>query len=331
MEKIRIDYRQLLDEYGIEYRARGKNVWRNHLAVSCYACEDGDPSYHLNIKLDGTSCKCFRCGHYSNNIFDITKNVFPDFEGVSYKELIAEFKKYPLLFDELQESIIEPNERKFNKLLNSFPLLDNPESKKQKRYFTYLTERQYTINNIIKKQFRYCSEGKYEGRIIVPIKDEYGTIVNFLGRHISQYNSLRYFNCKKDDAILPISHCLYNLFECLQIIDLKYIVLTEGVFDADTLLSNDIPAIAIFKMILTEEQVNLLMEYLNKDIFIFVMLDSTVSKKDKNKIVDRLGIHFQNIHAIMFSGVKDANLMNNDQIARFKSKISQFIQSKNSL
>ena len=95
----------------------------------------------------------------------------------------------------------------------------------------YLLSRGLTEDDIIKYNIKYCSEGEYKNRIIVPSYDNNRVLNYFVAR--SFYNSpLKYKNppAPKDTVIFDL-YINWNM----------PIILCEGVFDAIALKINAIP------------------------------------------------------------------------------------------
>ena len=312
----------LIDELGIDIRNSGANIMREHVGVNCPECGD-DPSYHLNIKYDGTHALCFRCGYKERDVINIIKTISgEDLENKDCYELIA---ANPLEEDEMnvEEEFddISVREKKFKKLWKSF---DKIYVDDDNYYIDYLRdERGIDLHWARKFGIRF-GNGRYEWNIILPVRDEEGTIVNFIARNTSDYGR-RYDNCETNKSIKEVGACLFGLREA-KLLSKKYLVIVEGPFDALVLLSNGIPAIALMKKAITDNQYELLLREVKSNKTIFVCLDAG-EDEDARAMVDRLSAHYNKVKKLNIHIAKDSGELPKKEVKSLAKFIRRYFKN----
>lgn len=319
---IKIDAETYIDALGIDFKTHGKNVMKEHIGISCPLCGD-DPDYHMNIKFDLTHCICWRCDYKS---FDTMKIVSEIIEGkeLTYKELLKIAEEFPIYDDEmaLTEEEIDENVRslKFNLMWKEFISINNYGQ-------MYLEKRGLGKNFYDKWGWRIginIGKVKFFGRIIIPIRDVSGRIVNFAGRSTSPNAYLRYKNCPTNRVIKPARACLYGLYESL---GKDRIVIVEGLIDAAKLIQYNIGTVALSKKIITREQLELLSDNFDRKTQIFISLDSEgASKSDWKKLQNQIGQFYDDVKFLHLSGAKDIGDCTGEQI----KKLGNIITNNNS-
>src|SRR5574343_180295 len=208
----------------------------------CSLCGDSKKSKskrRFNLTYDGKSCAwhCWNCGKHGN-FYDL----YAYFEGIDPKEA------YDILFSKFSKFKVETIKRKLSPLKpvvnllnrdyvgNDFtPLLDDcideksivdgyQQKKLQDALIKFRKDR--CIDDEIKLYI--AVSGDYRGRIIIPVF-EGNRLVYFQGRSIDDYSSEKYKNppCEKSKIILN-----KDKFDRS-----KYIIVCEGILDANTLLN----------------------------------------------------------------------------------------------
>ena len=132
------------------------------------------------------------------------------------------------------------------------------------RAFSYLQNRGLTKHDILRNKIGYCSEGEYEGRIIIPSFDLDGYVNYFIAR---SYNDhwMRYKNPNASRDII---------FNELNIDWDSDVVLVEGVFDA--IFAGN--AVALLGSTLREES-RLFQHIIKNDSSVFIALDPDAEEK----------------------------------------------------
>lgn len=227
---------QFLDSNHVHYATSGPNVSRGHVAVKCPFCGPQDPSEHMSINLKHGGWRCFRNHNHSGKSpvylvqaviscsreraqAIVGEGVFipDDFLG-TVRGLVAPQQTAP------REAITMPPE--FKRFGMGLPSAE--------RFIKYLLERGFERKqiNLLTKRWglRYCTSGKFKGRIIFPVIFE-GQLMTYTGRTIYKDVELRYKTLSYDPeleetpAVGPISD--YLLF---------YDKLMDNKRDADTLI-----------------------------------------------------------------------------------------------
>ncbi len=309
---IKIDTESYLDVLGIDYKPNGKNIMREHIGISCPLCGD-DPDYHMNIKFDLTHCICWRCDYKSFDTMKIVSEVIEARE-LTYKELLKIAEEFPCYDDEmiLTEEEIDESVRilKFNLMWKEFDAVNNYGD-------LYLRNRGISRGFYENWNWKFgvnIGKVKFFGRIIIPIRDVSGRIVNFAGRSTSPNAYLRYKNCPTNKAIMLARKCLYGLHESL---GKEAIVIVEGFMDAAKLIQYSMGAIALSKKAMTREQLELLADNFTRETKIFISLDSEgASDLDWKKLQNQVSEFYDDVKFLKLKGVKDIGDCSGEQIKK---------------
>jgi len=222
----------------IEWKRSGKNIGKLIGLKECPFCNDS--SYHLGISTGpATFLSCWACGYH--NIFEYLVKV----EG-SYKKAKQILEQYSLTPDSILEQeeeieIVRPNSYK---LPQEFTELFPTEAK------DYLAKRRYDFLTLRKKYGILWSGnfGKNKFRIIIPIREvENGPIVNFVGRDITEKQSIPYLYGPDDNVLVRRGELLMGLDHC----NSDKVILVEGPFDQMRIGNN---AISILSVNFTKKQ-----------------------------------------------------------------------------
>lgn len=327
---MKFDVIEYLNDNAIDYKEHGKNIWREHVGIECPKCQD-DPSHHLNIKLDGASAICFRCGYRAYSAFKILKDLAGE-DYLSFNDCVSIALKFPYTGEELD---LEQKEQtdvdkeasviRFNNIWSRFVSIDKT------YYDIYLSKR--GIQSWFYKKWNFkgginYGKQKHAGRVIMPIRDLDGNIVNFVGRSIYEDNTLRYKNCSTDLAIVSANKCLYGLYETLQNNNKNYLIIVEGVFDAAKLLQNGANCVSLMKKDITKQQLDIVMECFPKDTIIYICLDSDANDNDWKKLINRLSLFYSDVKKLsIISGEKDMADLSNNEINMVISEVKRPVSS----
>lgn len=190
-------------------------------------------------------------------------------------------------------------------------------------YLKYLLKRGISLDEIIDYEIKYAVDGRYAGRVILPVKTPYCEVVTFVARSIIKNDDLRYSNCPVEDSILSVEHCLYGI-ERMVSMDMGYIVIVEGIFDALKLLTNRVPAVAVFKKKMTDAQRLLLAENISKNTTIFVMLDEDVVDSEVDNFMSGITPYFSKVYQVSINR-KDAGILSKEEVEIFQNQIQNFL------
>lgn len=106
---------------------------------------------------------------------------------------------------------------------------------------------------------------RFRNRMMIPILDEYGTIVSFTGRALGDFNP-KYLH-GPTTTLFNKKRIVWGLKQARKLIgDLGYVVVCEGQIDAMALVDAGIPAVAILGSNLSEEQL-LLLSKISQNIY----------------------------------------------------------------
>ena len=236
----------------------------------------GDESYHrcpfchhhkkkLAINLSNYAWHCWVCDAKGKTLYSLFKKNNCSKEQIDELNSITGKKVYKKKTDDSEEKIVElPKE--------FLPMWRKSKNLDYRRALMFLTKRGLTPKDILKYNIGYCSEGLYEGRVIVPSYDKEGKLNYFVGR--SFYNeSFKYKNP-------PISKDIIG-FELF--INWNYpIVIVEGVFDAMSVKRNAIP---IFGKTIPKSLKREIVKQRVKDIYISLDRDA---RTDAIKLTEEL-------------------------------------------
>ena len=174
-----------------------------------------------------------------------------------------EFNLFPEPTEEVVSRIDLPKE--FKTLTGKITIAD-------KRALCYLQNRGLGKGDILKYKIGYCSEGEYEGRIIVPSFDSEGYVNYFIARTFNDH-WMRYKNPNVSRDII---------FNELNIDWDSDVILVEGVFDA-IFAGNAVPLLGST----LREESRLFQNLIKNDSSVVVALDADAEKK-ASRIIDTL-------------------------------------------
>ncbi len=261
-DNMMIENEAILLGYLESILGKSKKTARNNYS---FICPNGcHPTKHkLEINLDTQQYQCWICGGEKNgykgkSIIHLLKQVkAPQQKIEQIKQYIPSSSEYKQKEEIKDEKIIElPKEYK--------PLYPFPSDIIARHALAYLKKRRFTIEDIIKYNVGYCSEGKYRNRIIIPLYDEKGQLNYFEARSFDN-SSLHYLKPDISRNIIPNDY-LINW-------DLP-IILCEGVFDMIAIKRNVIPLLG--KNIQTELMKKLITSKVKK---IYIALDQDALKR----------------------------------------------------
>lgn len=197
----------------------GKNVRPGWLHIQCPMCDDG--SNHGGFSKWG-QYKCWRCGSHSPKwvvktllripISEAEKLLDEYDNGLSYtpdEAIVREYRQTPLI---LPGSDLNPIQEAYIRGRGFDP-----------RHI----QRTYGILGTDHTGF-WEGDTDFRWRIIIPIYDHKGHLINFQGRDYTDEQELRYKGCPIERSLLHHKETLYGEHLCM---DRKRVVVVEGVMD----------------------------------------------------------------------------------------------------
>ena len=259
---------EYLEDKGIEYKTRGKNVSQGWIGINCPFCPDGDPSNHLGIHLQTGIISCWRCGA----------------KGSIFK-LVIKYGDSPHIISSkyFKSSIYTPPKRQFSQECElpseAKDVLLYPHKK-------YLQKRGFSDPLFIfyRYNLKCCYlTGEWKHRLIIPVYMN-NQLVTFTSRDVSDMSNLRYKTCPNEKSIIPIKECIYNY-------DFVYnkAIIVEGPIDAWKIGEG---AVALFGKVATNKQINLLGKKL-KEAYIMFDSDGTEEAEELGKQLGLLIPHVE--------------------------------------
>ena len=206
-------------DFTIPHWLSGKNVRLNQVAIRCPLCPDHSNHGSLNPETGGYSC--WRCGTHST-IWVIRRLL-----GVSGDEAEK-------LWAEYDGGVSSQRAALNNRPKAQATAIKLPGSEMGNAHRNYLAGRGFDPDYLAEK-YGLLGTGpacRWEGsdfklRVIIPIHDERGTLVNFQGRDITGRAELRYKGCPVEKAIKHHKELLYGA----HLAKGRRVIAVEGVFD----------------------------------------------------------------------------------------------------
>lgn len=210
-----------------------------------------DYKRHMSINLENGLWRCFKSGNVGNFI-----KLYSILEGISYRKAYEKF-----IFD----SFINEREEAVKKDIKIEPSIDEDLIKNFYELdcrLTYDDSKAGILLNIAKEvirerklenfKFYICSEGFYEGRLIIPYMDERKRIFFFQGRSLIDREP-KYLNCKtlkSSWVLLPFDYA-----------STSPLYITEGAFDALSLKETGLNATTTVSCNVSHQQMKQLSFY----------------------------------------------------------------------
>jgi len=217
-----------LESMGIDYVTSGPNVRKDNVAIHCVFCGDRDPSYHLGINYVRDFYYCWICGR-SGNLVSLVKHI----EGISWAEAREKITAPRIFGGGEVEKVEEIHARKANKVAEvTYELVEMPNDcikiatgRESPGIAKFIRRRRLDMDTVLKYNLHYCSSGFYQGRVIIPIYNEYDDLISFGARAIHDDIKPKYFYPKG----WPTSK---YFFGANHIGNSDILILVEGIFDS---------------------------------------------------------------------------------------------------
>lgn len=227
-----IDYQQELESRGLDPYQSGDN----YIMMCCPFHDDNNPSFSVSLK-DG-EFRCFGChekGTFAELIAELDDITLKDAlslikSSTHVEDIVAIIQR--ALDDDEKVPLKYFNEASFHKVYPS--VFGTPG-------YYYLRRRKISEETMLRFDCRWGVDGKFRDRVVIPIRMPHGRILSYVGRSVYD-NAL----IKTRKARSP-HRTLFGVYEMLRLFNKrsKYIVLTEGEFDAMYLQQNSVPAMSI--------------------------------------------------------------------------------------
>ena len=237
------------------YRKQGSE----HL-YRCPYCNHHKRKFSVNF--DRNVYKCWICDAHGRDIRRVIRRCgnFKQLKEWDKISGIVDFSSEK--FELFKEAVIPLPQR--IELPQEFKTLTGKITPADLRAFAYLQNRGLDKNDILRYKIGYCSEGEFEGRIIIPSFDYDGYVNYFIARSFNDH-WMRYKNPNASRNII---------FNELNIDWDSDVVLVEGVFDA--IFAGN--AVALLGSTLREES-RLFQHIIKNDSSVFIALDPDAEKK----------------------------------------------------
>lgn len=226
-----MSWQEFLDDHLIEYKKGSKD----NLEIHCPMCGVMDHSMHMGVSTTSSKYGCWKDESH---------------RGIAPARLIKELlgcswdaaKTIATKYFRWQHAEVKQPERQIKSVRPPELLMPfGTDPRMEEQYISYLNSRGYDATQLIHRyQLRYGYGGPFAYRIIIPIifeKDWYC----WLGRSISPNVELRYKASDSKDGCTARPDDF--LFDYDNLTGGKYLIVTEGVFDAMKIQSAFIPGV----------------------------------------------------------------------------------------
>ena len=244
----------------------------DRIRVDCPFCED--TKGHLYILLSAGLPYCQKCKYDSKS----PVKFIAELEGLSINEVLSMAEDGAFVSDPgldvddiIDEIFEEEDELEFSYTCLSFgsefvPVLESTDIPSVDNMLRasrrYLNMRGLSDETIQDFDIRFCYQGQYSGRIIVPCYYK-NSLVTFVARDLFGNSDRKYLNPTGNKQ----SDFLFNIDSIIE----DYVVVTEGVFDAIS-VSEVVPSVASFGKSLSKRQISMLNEF--KKVIFYWDLDA---------------------------------------------------------
>ena len=272
---MKYDVLSYIESLNIPYKLSGKNVGREWIGLRCPLCGD-DPDYHLGVHREYGNFTCWRCSTKGNfiKLITILQNVsHSEAKRIAFEYALEPINDYSSDIKRPIYSIPLPD--------NTFPFYSLNGDLLGRAALKYLLDRGFFYSDV--KHLYYCRDDKkYHHRIIIPVYYR-KRIVNFIARSFTNEQP-RYLNCPNDIASIPLNELAYSV----NIVNDRFLVITEGVFDA---IKVGINAVSFFgkKTSLSPRQLDFIQKVNPRKIIVFFDRDSS---NDAYRLGEFLALHF---------------------------------------
>lgn len=294
----RFDWPRFLRQHRIEFVTKGPNTARHHISIRCPWCGEADPSEHMGISLRGQGWGCLRnSAHRGRSNFRLVQKLL-NCSAQEAQRLVGGSEAQAPTIDDFAASAAAlrkmagttaPEDRGPLRMPQSFkPLLNG--SVFSRPFTTYMQKRGYRDAQIHwlgeNYDMRYCVDGDFAQRLIIPVRDRYGELLTWTGRSIQQDAIPRYKTLRvtpHEDypdapvAKLPVNHTVLGLPVLWAAPNPRALVLVEGPLDALKLTAYGrafgLYGAALFGLNVYAEQVSEILQLAGRFEQTFLLLD----------------------------------------------------------
>lgn len=279
-----------------EYRRSG-----DELLFFCPFCQHHKRKLSVNLKTN--NYKCWVCDERGKNVRRLLKTRLTHSQLYEWDKLNNVVDLTQLDDNIFQEQIVTLEE--VIQLPEEFVSLANKNLPLSSKFaMRYLLDRGYTKEDIVMWKVGYCSNGEYEGRVIVPSFNDNGDINYFVARSYAD-KFPKYMNPKvSKDIVFNELYLDWN----------KDIILVEGVFDAMK-AKNAIPLLGST----LNQKSNLFKKIVYYEPDVYIALDPDAEKK-ASQLIENLIQYDLNLYKIDVSGFGDVGEMTKDQFEEAKKE-----------
>ena len=268
----------------------GSSLKGNEQAHHCPFCHHYKKK--LQINLETQNWHCWVCDSKGRTIQSLLRKLNVDIRDIQKIRDIYGDDAPNTKNDEFVIKLQLPTEFKS---LSKPPKGFNPN---YKQALHYLSVRGIGVNEILKYNIGYCSDGLYGGRVIIPSYDSNGELNYFVARSYYEDNKMKYKNP-------PVSRNVI-VFEN-QINWNQPLILVEGVFDAFSVKRNVIPLLGKFFPTKLKDKI---FEMGVKEVTIMLDSDAVDDSTKHAQFLQNNGIRVKNI----IPSDKDAGDMGFDKV-----------------
>lgn len=253
------DWVPFLEDHGIAYVKRGKNVARGHVNIKCPMCGSADPSEHLGVSVTDSKWGCWRDpSHRGRSPIKLIEHL----TGLGWKEAKDLAQKYlrDAVYDDREiKTIIESYQQRDKRFYkkrdvsqdaprptDTFQLAGLRAKEALRPPVAYLKTRGFTGGLKLfaqRYQILYALKGRHKYRLTFPVQQE-GVIRGYVGRSILKDPQVRYLASPDGDAL---KDAIWNYDRCLFAHTRKFkvrpnalhnppspntLIICEGIFDA---------------------------------------------------------------------------------------------------
>lgn len=279
-----------------EYRRSG-----DELLFFCPFCQHHKRKLSVNLKTN--NYKCWVCDERGKNVRRLLKTRLTHSQLYEWDKLNNVVDLTQLDDNIFQEQITTLEE--VIQLPEEFVSLANKNLPLSSKFaMRYLLDRGYTKEDIVMWKVGYCSNGEYEGRVIIPSFNENGDINYFVARSYAD-KFPKYMNPKvSKDIVFNELYLDWN----------KDIILVEGVFDAMK-AKNAIPLLGST----LNQKSNLFKKIVYYEPDVYIALDPDAEKK-ASQLIENLIQYDLNLYKIDVSGFGDVGEMTKEQFEEAKKE-----------
>ena len=279
-----------------EYRRSG-----DELLFFCPFCQHHKRKLSVNLKTN--NYKCWVCDERGKNVRRLLKTRLTHSQLYEWDKLNNVVDLTQLDDNIFQEQIVTLEE--VIQLPEEFVSLANKNLPLSSKFaMRYLLDRGYTKEDIVMWKVGYCSNGEYEGRVIVPSFNDNGDINYFVARSYAD-KFPKYMNPKvSKDIVFNELYLDWN----------KDIILVEGVFDAMK-AKNAVPLLGST----LNQKSNLFKKIVYYEPDVYIALDPDAEKK-ASQLIENLIQYDLNLYKIDVSGFGDVGEMTKEQFELAKKE-----------